>query len=144
MSSTFTLPLRLNTRQIPSNDGTLSADNTGAATISQQVTVATDEDATIVIPAGSIVHFVQFYATTTGTSRDITLDSTAFGSVATTAAVNSATITDAALAANVGPANATLVVEAGSDGSAGVVSVIYTGRNADGTIAPYGSGYTNN
>ena len=39
MSSTFTLPLRLNTRQTTSNDGTISTANTGAAMISQQVAI---------------------------------------------------------------------------------------------------------
>ena len=55
MSSTFTLPLRLNTRQIPSNDGTLSPDTTGAAVITQQAVAAAGEPATIYLPAGSII-----------------------------------------------------------------------------------------
>jgi hypothetical protein len=28
-------------------------------------------------------------------------------------------------------------------GAVGVLSVVYTARNPDGTIIPYGSGYTN-
>ena len=143
MSSTFTAPIRVNTRQTTSNDGTISPDNTGAAVLSQEVTVTTTEAATIYLPAGSIIHFAQFFATDTGTSRSITLDTVAIGSVATTAAVNQAVFTSAAIA-NTGPETSVLVVPAGSDSSAGVFSVMYTARNADGTIAPYGSGYTNN
>lgn len=144
MSTTFTAPLRINTRQVPSNDGSLSPDNTGAAVLTQQVTVAAGDDATVYLPAGSIIHFVQFYATTTGTSRALEVDSVALGTVSTASAVGAATITDAALAANVGPATATLVALDGGDNSAGVLSVMYTARNADGSIAPYGSGLTNN
>lgn len=144
MSSTFTAPIRVNTRQIPSNDGTLSPDNTGAAVLTQQVTVEAGDDATVYLPAGSIIHFVQFYATTTGTSRALEVDAVSLGTVSTASAVGAATITDAALAANVGPATATLVALDGGDNSAGVLSVMYTARNADGTITPYGSGYTNN
>ena len=143
MSSTFTAPIRVNTRQTTSNDGTISPDNTGAAVLSQEVTVTTATDATIYLPAGSIIHFAQFIATDTGTSRAITLDTVSIGSVATTAVVNQAVFTSA-LIANTGPATSTLVAAHGSDGSAGVFSVVYTARNADGTITPYGSGYSNN
>lgn len=144
MSSTFTVPLRLNTRQTTSNDGTISPDTTGASVITQQATVTTSEDATVYLPAGSIIHNFQFYATDTGTSRAVTLDGNAIGTLTTSGAVNQVLPSDAALAANTGPATSVLVAAAGSDGSAGVFSVTYTGRNADGTITPYGSGYTNN
>lgn len=143
MSSTFTLPLRLNTRQTTGNDGTTSPDTTGAAVITQQVTVGTTGDATVYIPAGSIIHNFQFYATTEGTSRSITLDGDAIGTIATNDPVTQSLPTDAALASNTGPATSVLVAAAASDGSAGVFSVTYTGRNANGTITPYGSGYTN-
>ena len=53
-------------------------------------------------------------------------------------------LTNVTLSANTGPATSLLRAAAGSDDSAGVFSVVYTARNADGTITPYGSGYTNN
>lgn len=143
MSSTFTAPIRIGTRSTTSNEGVISPDTYGAAVCSQEVTVGTTEDAAVVLPAGSIIHFAQFFATTTGTARDIDLDGTTVGSVATAAAVNNASFTDAAIA-NVGTADATVTALAASDGSAGTFSVIYTARNPNGTITPYGQGYTNN
>ena len=77
------------------------------------------------------------------TSRDIDLDGSVVGSVATTAAVNNGVFTDAGIA-NTGTADATVTAIDGGDNSAGTFSVIYTARNADGTITPYGQGYTNN
>ena len=143
MSSTFTAPLRINTRQTTSNDGTISPDNTGAALLSQQFTVTTGTDAVIYLPAGSCISYVQFYPTTAGTSRAVTLDGVSVGTVATNApSIN--VLTNVTLSANTGPATSTLRVAHGTDGSAGVFSVVYTARNADGTITPYGSGYTNN
>jgi len=142
MSSTFTAPLRVNTRQTTSNTGVTSPDNTGAAVLSQEVTVTTATDATIYLPAGSFIQQVVFVATDTGTSRAITLDGVAIGSVGTTAVWNYGDLTSA-LIANTGPATSALVVAHGTDGSAGVVSVMYTARNADGTITPYGSNLSN-
>ena len=68
MSSTFTAPIRVNTRQTTSNDGTLSADNTGATQLTQQATftgvaaagaisttkIGDSTSSSFVIPAGSI------------------------------------------------------------------------------------------
>ena len=144
MSSTFTAPLRINTRQTTSNDGTTSPDNTGAALLSQQVTVTTTQDAVVYLPAGSNISYFQFFATDTGTARAVTLDGVSIGSVITTPAVSINVPSNAVLSANTGPATSRLVAAAGSDGSAGVFSIVYTARNADGTITPYGSGYTNN
>jgi len=45
--------------------------------------------------------------------------------------------------ANVGAYDCTVTL-ASEAASAGTLSIQYTGRNADGTITPYGSGYTNN
>jgi hypothetical protein len=143
MSSTFTAPIRVNTRQTTSNDGTTSPDNTGAALLSQQVTVTTGTDAVVYLPAGSCISYVQFYPTTTGTSRAVTLDGVSVGTVATNAPTINV-LTNVTLSANTGPATSLLRAAHGSDGSAGVFSVVYTARNADGTITPYGSGYTNN
>ena len=152
MSSTFTVPLRLNTRQTTSNDGTISADTTGASVITQQVDYTAAADSSIVIPAGSIIHLIQAYVTDTATSRTLSLTvngvTTSIGSIATTTlGVASASFTAsaavAALLANVGPYDCTITLGAEAS-SAGVLSVMYTGRNQDGTITPYGSGYTNN
>jgi hypothetical protein len=152
MSSTFTIPLRLNTRQTTSNDGTISADNTGASMISQQSTIVAATAATDVIPAGSIIHSIDAYINVVGAaSRAVSLTvngvTTAVGTLTTTALgkVTVAFTASAAVAnllANVGAYDCTVTV-ASEAASAGTLSIQYTGRNSDGTITPYGSGYTN-
>jgi hypothetical protein len=152
MSSTFTVPLRLNTRQTTSNDGTISADNTGAAQISQQVAIVAGAAATDTIPAGSIIHSITGYLNVVGAaSRAVSLTvngvTTAVGTLTTTAlgrvdVVFTASAAVANLLANVGPYNCTVTL-ASEAASAGTLSIQYTGRNADGTITAYGSGYTN-
>jgi hypothetical protein len=153
MSSTFTVPMRLNTRQTTSNDGTISADNTGAAMISQQVAIVAGAAAAEVIPAGSIIHSIDGYLNVVGAaSRAVSLTvngvTTAVGTLTTTALGKvSVTFTASAavanLLANVGPYNCTVTL-ASEAASAGTLSIQYTGRNTDGTIIAYGSGYTNN
>ena len=153
MSSTFTVPLRLNTRQTTSNDGTISADNTGAAMISQQTPIVAGAAAVDVIPAGSIIHSITGYLNVVGAaSRAVSLTvngtTTAVGTLTTTAlgkveVVFTASAAVANLLANVGPYNCTVTL-ASEAASAGTLSVQYTGRNTDGTIIAYGSGYTNN
>lgn len=153
MSSTFTIPLRLNTRQTTSNDGTISADNTGATMISQQVAIVAAAAATEVIPAGSIIHSIDGYLNVVGAaSRAVsltvngvttsvgTLTTTALGKVAVAFTASAAV---ANLLANVGAYDCTITLAAEA-ASAGTLSIQYTGRNANGTITPYGSGYTNN
>ena len=152
MSTTFTVPMRLNTRQTTSNDGTISADTTGAAQISQQRAIVAGAAATDVIPAGSIIHSITGYLNVVGAaSRAITLTvngvTTTVGSLATTAlgrveATFTASAAVANLLANVGPYDCTITL-ASEAGSAGTLSIQYTGRNTDGTITAYGSGYTN-
>ena len=151
MSSTFSAPIRVNTRQTTSNDGTLSADNTGAVVLTQQVAFVSGAASTVVIPAGSIIHSVQAYVNDAATSRAISLTvngtTTSVGSVSTAAlGVAAATFTaDAAVAnllANVGAYDCTVTL-ASESSSAGTLSVMYTARNSNGTITPYGSGYTN-
>lgn len=153
MPSTFTLPLRLNTRQTTSNDGTISPDNTGAAIISQQRPIVAGAPAVEIIPAGSIIHSITGYLNVVGAaSRSVSLTvngvTTAVGTLTTTAlgrvdVVFTPSADVANLLANVGPFDCTITL--GSEAaSAGVLSVQYTGRNSDGTITPYGSGYTNN
>ena len=152
MSSTFTVPMRVNTRQTTSNDGTISADNTGAAVISQQVAIVGGAAATMVIPAGSIIHEIDAYLNVVGAaSRAISLTvngtTTSVGSVATTglgkiAATFTGTAAVANILANVGAYDCTVTL-ASEAASAGVLCVRYTGRNSDGTITPYGSGLSN-
>jgi len=153
MSSTFTIPLRLNTRQTTSNNGTISADNTGAAIISQQVAIVAAAAATDVIPAGSIIHSITGYLNVVGAaSRAVSLTvngvTTAIGTLTTTAlgrvdVVFTASAAVANLLANVGQYDCTVTL-ASEAASAGTLSIQYTGRNSDGTIIAYGSGYTNN
>ena len=152
MSSTFTVPLRLNTRQTTSNDGTISADTTGASMISKQAAVTGGAAQTVVIPAGSIISDVKLYLNVVGAaSRAVSLTvngtTTSVGTITTTAlGVASIAFTASAavanLLANVGAYDCTVTL-ASEAASAGTLSVEYTGRNADGTITPYGSGYTN-
>jgi len=152
MSSTFTLPLRLNTRQTTSNDGTISTANTGAAQISQQTPIVAATAATVTIPAGSIIHSIDGYLNVVGAaSRAISLTvngtTTAVGTLTTTAlgkvaVAFTASAAVANLLANVGAYDCTITL-ASEAASAGTLSVQYTGRNADGTITAYGSGYTN-
>jgi len=153
MSSTFTLPLRLNTRQTTSNDGTISTANTGAAMISQQVAIVGGAAATITIPAGSIINSIDGYLNVVGAaSRAISITSngvtTTVASLATTAlgrvpATYTASAAVANLLANVGVYDVTITL-ASEAASAGTLSVQYTGRNQDGSIIAYGSGYSNN
>jgi hypothetical protein len=153
MSSTFTVPMRLNTRQTTSNDGTISADTTGAAMISQQRAIVAGAAATDVIPAGSIIHSITGYLNVVGAaSRAVSLTvngvTTAVGTLTTTAlgrveVVFTASAAVANLLANVGPYDCTVTL-ASEAASAGTLSIQYTGRNTDGTIIAYGSGYTNN
>ena len=152
MSSTFTVPMRLNTRQTTSNDGTISDDNTGAAMISQQSTIVAGAALTDVIPAGSIIHSIDGYLNVVGAaSRAVSLTvngtTTAVGTLTTTAlgkvaVVFTASAAVANLLANVGAYNCTVTL-ASEAASAGTLSIQYTGRNSDGTITPYGSCYTN-
>jgi hypothetical protein len=145
--------MRLNTRQTTSNDGTISADNTGAAMISQQTAIVAGAAATDVIPAGSIIHSIDGYLNVVGAaSRAVSLTvngtTTAVGTLTTTAlgkvaVVFTASAAVANLLANVGAYNCTVTL-ASEAASAGTLSIQYTGRNSDGTIIAYGSGYTNN
>ena len=151
MSSTFSAPIRVNTRQTTSNNGTLSADNTGAVVLTQQVPFVSGAAAAVVIPAGSIIHNVQAYVNDAATSRAISLTvngtTTSVGSVSTASlGVANASFTASAavadLLANVGAYDCTVTL--GSEvSSAGTLSVTYTARNANGTITPYGSGLSN-
>ena len=153
MSTTFTGPIRIGTRQTTSNDGTISTSNYGAAVCSRQVAIVGGAAATIVIPAGSIIHSVDAYLNVVGAaSRAVSVTvagtTTSVGSVTTTAlgkvaASFTASAAVANLLANVGTSDATITL-ASEAASAGRLSVVYTDRNADGTITPTGEGFTNN
>ena len=152
MSSTFTVPMRLNTRQTTSNNGTISADTTGASQISRQAAIVAGAAQTIVIPAGSIIHSIDGYLNVVGAaSRAVSLTvngtTTAVGTLTTTAlgkvaVAFTASAAVANLLANVGSYDCTITL-ASEAASAGTLSVQYTGRNADGTITAYGAGLSN-
>jgi hypothetical protein len=152
MSSTFTSPIRIFMRNNPTNDGTIAPDNTGAAMVSKQTAIVAAAASTVVIPAGSIISNISAYLNVVGAaSRAISITSngttTAVGSVVTTAlgkvdATFTASAAVANLLANVGAYDVTITL-ASEAASAGVLSVEYTARNADGTITAYGSGYSN-
>ena len=150
MSSTFTCPIRINKYNNPTNDGTIAADNTGAAQCTVQKAIAGATAATVVVPAGSIISNAQAYiataAGTTGTPN-VTVGSTVVGTLSNQVGLKTVTFTadgaTAELLSNVGTSDVTVNYTAGAD-AVGVFSVTYTPRNADGTITPYGSGYTNN
>lgn len=148
MSTTFTGPIRIFKRNNPTNDGTIAADNTGAAVVSQQVAFVGGAAASITLPAGAIVHSITAYVTTaagTPGTPNVSLGATVVATLSDDAGINAATLQapDAALLANIGTSDLALSYTAGADAE-GVLSVIYTARNVDGTITAVGSGYTNN
>ncbi len=148
MSSTFTGPIRIFKRNNPTNDGTSTPDNTGAAVVSQQAVIVGDIATEITIPAGAIVHnIVGYFSVAAGTpaTTNVTLDGTTVATLNDAAGITTATLTagQAALLANIGDTDLTLSYTAGTDAE-GYLSVMYTARNVDGTITAVGSGYTNN
>lgn len=150
MSSTFTAPIRINKYNNPTNDGTIAPDNTGAAECTVQVAIAGTTPAAVVIPAGSIISNVRAYVTTAAGSpsaKNVSVGSTVVGTLSDAAGINNITFgsgsTAVGLLANVGTSDVSVSFTAGAS-TVGTLSVTYTPRNVDGTIAPYGSGYTNN
>ena len=149
MSSTFTCPIRINKYNNPTNDGTIAPDNTGAAQCTVQAAIVGGEETAVVIPAGSIISNVQTYVTAVGagSAANVDVDGETVGTVSDAAGVNAITFgtgaTAVGLLANVGTADVAVTYTPGGSAE-GFLSVTYTPRNADGTITPYGSGYTNN
>lgn len=149
MSSTFTCPIRINKYNNPTNDGTIAPDNTGAAQCTVQAALVGGVETTVVIPAGSIISNVQGYFTAVGagSATQVDVDGETVGTLSDAAGVNAITFDTAAtsvgLLANVGTSDVALTFTPGGSAE-GFLSVTYTPRNADGTITPYGSGYTNN
>lgn len=149
MSVTFNTPVRVFKRNNPTNDGTIAADNTGAAIVSREKAIVGGTATTVTIPAGAIVRSVTAYVTTAaGTSgaTDVTIDSTVVGTLSDAAGINAITFgsgaTAVGLLANVGTADVTLSYTAGAS-AVGYLSVVWTARNPDGTITNTGEGYTN-
>ena len=108
--------------------------NTGAAVVSQQVTLVAGSAVTIMIPAGAIIHQVQTYMTTGAVGTpNVTVGGTIIGTVSTAAGLNSIVVTAANVGtmSNVGSTDAVLSYTA-TAASAGVLSVNYTVRGSDG------------
>lgn len=148
MSVTFNTPIRVFKRNNPSNDGTIAPDNTGAVVVSQDKAFVGGAACTLTIPAGAIVHSVSSYVTTaagTPSTPNVTLGGTTVATLSDDAGINAGTLAagEAALLANIGTTDKTLSYTAGADAE-GVLLVVYTARNPDGTITQPGSGYTNN
>ena len=133
MSSTFTTPIRIFKRNNPTNNGVIAADNTGAASASQQVTFSGVNAAgtittyqvgaptvvdTVVIPAGSMISNVRLFETTapsafTGLVITVNVGATAIGTITPTTTggiislVPAATTAAAAIMAIVGTSDVT-------------------------------------
>ena len=149
MSVTFNTPVRVFKRNNPSNDGTIAPDNTGAALVSREKAFVGGTAATVVIPAGAIVHSVTAYVTTAAGvpgTPNVSIGATVVGTLSDDAGINATTFDTGAAAvaklANVGTEDATLSFTAGAT-AAGFISVVWTARNPDGTITNVGEGYTN-
>ena len=123
-----------------------------------------------VLPAGSQITSAQLFQTTAPVGlvggvitvnilvtnpTTLAVTTTAIGTITPTAAggviafVPTATAATAVLLNNVGPLDVTLTFVAATIGTltsgslGGTFNVEYVARNADGSITPYGSGYTN-
>ena len=149
MSSTFTAPIRIFVRNNPTNDGTIAADNTGAAECTVQATITGGTATTVTIPAGSIITNVTGYFTTAAGSpsaTNVTVAGTTVGTLSDAAGINNITFgsgsTAVGLLANVGTADVTVSYTAGAS-AVGTLSVRYTPRNSNGSITAYGSGLSN-
>jgi hypothetical protein len=147
------------------------AATTGTATTLTTADIGSTTVTPFVLPAGSIIEGFALYQDTAAgglvggvitvsisqtnpTTGAVT--TTAIGTVTPTAAggriagVFTATAATAAIIENIGTLDATLTFSAASvttltsGAVGGVITVDYTARNNDGSIAPYGSGYTNN
>lgn len=144
---------------------------TAVATTLTTADIGTTTVVPFVLPAGSIIESFALYqdvaagglvggvitvsiSITSPTTGAVT--TTTIGTITPTAAggrIAGAFTASAAVAniiENIGPLDATLTFSAAavttltSGSLAGTLDVNYTARNADGSITPYGSGYTNN
>lgn len=143
---------------------------TVAATVFTTADIGTTTVTPFVLPAGSIIENVRLYQDIAATGltggvitvkiiqtspTDGSLTTTTIGTITPTAAGGvisiafTATAAVAAILKNIGPLDATLTftaatVSVNTGTLGGTFSVDYTARNVDGSITPYGSGYTNN
>ena len=132
--------------------------NAAGAISTYQVGAPTTADS-VVVPAGSLITNVRLFETTapsafTGLVITVAVAGTTVGTITptTTGGVISiaftATAAVAALLANVGTSDVAVTFTVGTTSGvtgtlAGVFDVSYDPRNVDGSIAAYGSGYTN-
>jgi hypothetical protein len=137
----------------------VSATTAGAVTLTT-ADVGTTAVTPLVLPAGSLVSQVFFYQTTapsalTGGVITVAIDGTTIGTVTPTTTggrismIFTSTAAVATKLANVGPLDATVTFSQATIGAItgtidGTFDIVYTPRNADGSITAYGSGYTNN
>jgi len=112
-----------------------------------------------VVPAGAIINHIFFYQTSapsalTGGVITVAINGTDVGTVTPTTSGGriqvsfTASAAVATLLANVGTTDATITftataITAITGTLAGTFDVQYTARNPDGSILPYGAGYTN-
>jgi hypothetical protein len=122
--------------------------------------VGTTTPSAYVVPAGAIINHIFFYQTSapsalTGGVITVAVNGTDVGTVTpnTTGGRSQVTFTATAavatILANVGSTDVTLTftataITAITGTLAGTFDVQYTARNPDGSILPYGAGYTNN
>jgi hypothetical protein len=143
---------------------------TGTTTTFTTADIGSTTAVPFVLPAGSIIEGFTLYQDTAAGSLaggvitvaivqtspvDGSLTTTTIGTITPTAAggriagVFTATAAVATILKNIGTLDATLTFTAAtvttlaSGAVGGTISVDYTARNVDGSITPYGSGYTN-
>lgn len=160
MSVSFTLPIKGFRRLATNNDGSSSADNTNAVSLTGFVNSPDNSARTIIIPAGAAIYRISAVWTgasvdaaatvTIATSTGISYTSGAIGAstrfVDHTAGFAAAAAANAQFLANVGTSDVTITfTETSAVGpQAQTFFVEYIGRNADGTIYSAGANTTNN
>ena len=112
--------------------------NMGATVVIQNAPMVGGATASIMLPAGSMIHAVTAYVTTgaAGTPT-VSVGSTGVGTLSTAAGFNTLSVTAGAVGtlANVGSSDITISVPV-TAGAAGTLAVTYVVRNADGTYNP--------
>jgi hypothetical protein len=143
---------------------------TSGATVLTTADVGSTTVVPFVLPAGSLISTIRLFQTATISALtggvitvaivqtspvDGSLTTTTIGTITPTATggvINMTTTATAAVATilnNIGTLDATITFSAATVSAltgtlGGTFSVEYTARNVDGSITPYGSGYTNN
>jgi hypothetical protein len=112
--------------------------NTGAAMVTQNVTLVAGSAVTLTLPAGALIHAVQSLMTTGAAGTpNVTVGGVIIGTLSTAAGFNTLSVTagNVGTIVNVGATDAVLSYTA-TAASAGVLTVAYTVRNSDGTFFP--------